>query len=151
MELQVQGVCRGIHHVSVHNPTAGKVFCNTCEGWVLRIKGKDCPCCGVRTRRPKTYGLCKTILSRILSSDYIGLARCFTREPFPSKVTIYCKHKQITYAVPPSCAALYYDTIETKALPAWVEHAWRGRDLAELRKSDVLKFCDKQITGIGIG
>ena len=150
-EFQLQGACRGKHHVSIHNPTADKVYCKTCEDWVLRITGKDCPCCGNPVRRPKTYGLCKKILNRIMASDYIHLIRHFTERPTPQPVTLYCKYKYITYSVPLACAALYHDTIESKSLPEWAERAWGPKEHAELKGSEVIRFCDKRIKGIGIG
>ena len=150
-EFQLRGACRGMHHVSVHNPTADKMFCRTCEDWVLRITGKDCPCCGNPARRPRTYGLCKTILNRIISSDYIHLIRHFTGQPTPEPVTLYCKYRHITYSVPLACAALYHDTIESKSLPEWTGRAWGPKDCAELEKSEVIRFCDRRIKGIGIG
>ena len=140
-----------MHHVSIHNPTADKIFCRTCEDWVLRIKGKECPCCGNPVRRPRTYGLCKTILNRILSSDYIHLIRHFSKQPTAEPVTLYCKYRHITYSVPLACAALYHDTIESKSLPEWAGRVWGAKDRAELQKSEVIRFCDKRIKGIGIG
>ena len=151
MELQLQGACRGRHHVSVHNPTAEKVFCRTCEAWVLRITGKDCPCCGNRTRRKRTYALCKAVLRRTTESGYAHLIRHFIERPIPHDVTVYCKYRHITYSVPLACAALYYDTIERKSLPDWASRVWQSKDYAELRKSEVVQFCDRRIKGIGIG
>ena len=150
MKLQPRGKCRGTHHVSIHNPTANKMFCRICEGWVLRITGKDCPCCRNTVKRPRTYGLCKTILNRILSSDYIHLVRHFTEQPTAEPVTLYCKYKHITYSVPLACAALYHDTIERKSLPEWTGRVWGPKDCAELEKSEIIRFCDKRIKGIGI-
>ena len=149
-EFQLKGTCQGKHHVSIHNPTADKIHCKTCEDWVLRITGKACPCCGNPVRRPRTYGLCKKILNRIMASDYIHLIRHFAERPFSEPVTLYCKHRHITYSVPLAVAALYHDTIESKSLPEWAERVWGRKEYAELQGSEVIRFCDKRIKGIGI-
>ena len=150
MKLQSRGKCRGTHHVSIHNPTAAKMFCRTCEGWVLRITGKDCPCCGNPVQRPRTYGLCKKILNRIMSSDYIHLIRHFAERPTPQAVTLYCKCGYFTYSVPLAVAALYHDTIESKALPLWADRAWGRKEYSELKGTEVMRFCAKRIKAIGI-
>ena len=62
-------------------------------------------------------------------------------------ISNYC---YFTYSVPLAVAALYHDTIESKALPPWAERAWGRKEYAELKGTEVMRFCAKRIKAIGI-
>ncbi len=151
MKVAGVGVCRNRFHVSIHNPTAEKVFCNNCEDYVTFEKNRICPCCSEKTKKKKTFYLTKKILNSIVTGEYKAIIESFIESPTRESITIYNKQKYITYSVPLSCAALYHDTIEQKKLPSWARKVFSAKDYSKLRRTEIIPFVDGKIKGVGIG
>ena len=49
-----------------------------------------------------------------------------------------------------ACAALYHETIETKAPPPWTGNVFSAREMATLQKVGTVAFVDSKIRGIGV-
>ena len=128
-----------------------KIFCNNCEDYVTFEKNHLCPCCGERTKKKKNILSDKKILNGIVTGEYQKIISSFIESPTREPITIYNKQKYITYSVPLSCAALYFDTIEKKKLPSWARKVFSAKDYSKLRQSEILPFVDSKIKGIGIG
>ena len=96
MKVAGVGVCRNRFHVSIHNPTAEKVFCNNCEDYVLFEKNRVCPCCSEKKKKKKTFYLTKKILNSIVNGEYKAIIESFIESPTREPITIYNKQKYIT-------------------------------------------------------
>ena len=149
MDVILKGICRKLRHVPANNPTAKKMFCNTCGSYVLETDDRICICCGEKAKKKKSYYFTRWLLENI-TVRYQTILSNFAAEPTREPVTLYAKHKYVTYKVPLACAALYYETGKKQALPDWAEEVFKPRELAELKKVGTIAFIDRKMQGVGI-
>lgn len=139
--------CKERYHTTPQDNN-DKVYCSNCDSLVIK-EGTRCPCCNSRIIKKKQYDMLKTVLNNAVTA-YEPLIIFWIKNPTTNRISIFQKWKYVTYEIPLSTIALYYDTIESgkKALPLWIIKIFTEKEISDI-ETDKYGFINKRLRVIG--